>query len=78
MKIVYTKHAEDMIVFRKLRKTDVKKCIIKPDKVLPTRENKKIYLKDFGQNYLKVIVVETEKQLIVITLYWLAKRRLKA
>lgn len=42
-----------------------------------TREDKKIYLKDFGNNYLKLIVSEEDEDRVIVTLYWLAKRRIK-
>ena len=41
------------------------------------KEGKKIYLKDFGKNYLKLVVSEELKDKVVITLHWLAKRRVK-
>lgn len=78
MKIIYTKHAEEMLRFRNISKLLVEKCIRKPDRVLPAREGKKVYLKDFGNNYLKTIVAEDERYIIVVTVYWLAKKRLKA
>ena len=78
MEIVYTKHASEMLALRKIRKTFVAKCVRKPDNILPAREGKKIYLKDFGTNYLKVVVAEEENSLVIITLHWLAKKRLKA
>lgn len=48
-----------------------------PDLILPGNNNKKIYLKDMGVNYLKVIVAKEKKDLTVITAYWFAKARLK-
>lgn len=78
MRSIFTKHAEEMLRFRNISKLLVEKCIRKPDRVLPAREGKKVYLKDFGNNYLKVVVAEEEKHIIIVTLYWLAKKRLKA
>lgn len=78
MKVIYTKHAEEMLKFRNITKSLVDKCVRKPDQVISTREGKKIYLKDFGNNYLKTIVAEEEKYIVIVTVYWLAKRRLKS
>ena len=39
--------------------------------------SKKAYLKDMGKNYLKVIIVEEEGSLVILTAYWFAKTRLK-
>lgn len=78
MKIVFTKHAEEMIIFRHISKTTIRRCLIHPDKILSGKEGKQIYLKDLGQKFLKVIIVEMKDRKVVVTLYWLAKRRLKA
>ena len=73
--IIYTKHALEMLAQRKLKKALADECVKNPDKILSAREDKKIYLKNFGKNYLKLIISEEEKQLVVVTLYWLAKKR---
>ena len=77
MKIVFTKHAKDMLNLRGIKKTQVRKCLQKPDKILPAKFGKKAYLKDFGKNYLKVIVSEEMKNKAIVTLYWLDKKRVK-
>lgn len=77
MNIVYTKHLLESIHLRNIKKELVTICVNKPDKVLPATGNKNAYLKDFGVNYLKVIVAEENSKLIVITAYWFAKARLK-
>ena len=77
MAIVYTKHATDMLTLRNITKDLVEKCIKKPDEILSAREGKTIYLKDFGKNFLKLIVYEEGENMVVITLYWLAKKRVK-
>jgi hypothetical protein len=41
------------------------------------REGKLIYLKDFGKNYLKVILVKENVDFVVITQYWLSKDKFK-
>ena len=73
--IIYTKHALEMLAQRKLKKELADECAKNPDKILPAREDKKIYLKNFGKNYLKLIISEEEKQLVVVTLYWLAEKK---
>ncbi|OGD93081.1 hypothetical protein A2697_02115 [Candidatus Curtissbacteria bacterium RIFCSPHIGHO2_01_FULL_41_44] len=75
MAIIYTRHALEMLVLRKLKKELADKCAKNPDKILPAKEGKKMYLKNFGNNYLKLIISEEGKQLVVVTLYWLAKKR---
>ena len=77
MAIIYTKHAEEMLAFRKIRKEFVEKCLKNPDDKLPAKEGKLAYFKNFGKNYLKVIVSEEGKDLIVVTPYWFAKKKVK-
>ncbi len=76
-RVVYTKHAEEMLVKRNLKKVFVTSCLTKPDKIDHAKENKQFYVKDFGKNYLKVIVSEESNAFIIITLYWIAKDRIK-
>ena len=78
MKIIYTIHAEEMLKFRNIAKSLVDKCIRNPDQIISAREGKKIYLKDFGNKYLKTIAAGEEKHMVIVTVYWLAKRRLKS
>ena len=75
MKIIYTKHAEEMLIFRQISKKIVQECVNNPDEILPAREGKKIYLKDFGKNYLKLVLAHQKDAFIVITTHWLAKKR---
>lgn len=77
MPIIYTKHLIESIDLRNIKKDFVVICVSKPDKILQATGNKKAYFKDFGVNYLKVIVVEEGFDLVVITAYWFAKTRLK-
>lgn len=75
MAVIYTKHATEMLALRNLKKDLADECAKNPDKILPAKEGKKIYLKNFGSNYLKLIIAEEGEQLVVVTLYWLAKKR---
>lgn len=75
MEIIYTKHAEEMIVFRKISKDLVYKCLKHPDKIIPAQQKKLTYLKDYGKKYLKIIVVKEKNRLIVVTAHWLDKKR---
>lgn len=63
-----------MLVFRSISKDLVDKCLKYPDKIVPAKLEKLTYLKDYGKNYLKVIVAKEKNQVIVITVYWLAKK----
>ena len=77
MPIIFSKHAKEMLKQRQIKQILAKNCAYSPDYILPGQENKKIYLKDFGNNFLKLIVAEEGDDKIIITLYWLAKKRVK-
>lgn len=77
IKIIYTKHAQEVLVQRGISKSLVDKTVRKPDFKLSGKEEKKIYLKDWGKNYLKVILATEEKELIIITFYWIDKNRFR-
>jgi hypothetical protein len=66
-----------MLVFRKLNKRLIRKCIKNPSRILPARAGRKIYLKDLGKNFLKLVVSEEGSNLVIITAYWLEKKRAK-
>ena len=42
MTIIYTRHALEMLVLRKLKKELADECAKNPDKILPAREDKKV------------------------------------
>lgn len=75
-KIIYTKHAEDMIGLRKIKRSSVADCLRDPDKTLKSRKERKIFLKNFGKNNLKVVAIENE-EFLVITCHWIAPERIK-
>lgn len=77
MKIVFTKHVLEKLAERRIGKELVESCVENPDFIFPEEEGKKAYLKDIGKNYLKTIVAEEEAELVVVTVYWFAKVRLK-
>jgi len=75
MKIVFTKHSKEMLILRNIKKEYVKSTLTNPDQIRKGKLGKKIYLKDLGKNYLKVIVSVENNNHIVITQYWLDRKR---
>ena len=69
MAIKYTKHAKEMFVLRGIKQSMADETVNSPDRIIPTREKKKIYLKDFGKNYLMLVVSEEMGDKIVVTLH---------
>ena len=66
-----------MLFVRNIKKELANKCVANPDQILIGEGSKKIYLKDFGVNYLKLIVSEENKNKVIITVHWVAKKRFK-
>ena len=77
MKIKYTKHAEEMLAFRKIKSNQVKDTIKNPEIELPGRNEKLVLYKNFGKNYLKVVISKENGSVLVITNHWIAKKRIK-
>lgn len=75
MPIKYTKHAKEMLELRGIKQTMVDETVNSPDKTSTARDGKKIYLKDFGKNYLMLVISEETDDKVVITLHWLARKR---
>lgn len=76
--IIYTKHASEMLAHRGIKQELADQCANNPDITLPTKEGYKIFLKVFGKNYLKLVVSEEMEDKIIITVHWLAKKRVKS
>lgn len=75
MRVTYTRHAREMMSIRNILQTLVEKCIEDPDEILPAREGKKTYLKNFGRNFLRVIAIQENGNSVVITVHWFAKKQ---
>lgn len=75
MALKYTKHAKEMLVLRRIDKKLADQTADSPDKISQAKEGLKIYLKDFGKNYLMLVISEEIGDKIVVTLHWLVKRR---
>lgn len=76
-RIVFTRHAEEMLAVRGITKPMVSSCLMQPTRRVAARNDKQAYLIDFGTRYLKVIVADEKHSFVVVTLYWVAKYRVK-
>ncbi len=77
MKIIFTKHSKEMILHRDIDKKLIRECALTPDMIVDGDDDKKIYLKNFGKNYLKLVIALESNGLVIITAHWLAKKRVK-
>lgn len=66
-----------MLGVRGITKQMVASCLLQPTMRTEAKKDKHAFLKDFGPKYLKVIVADEKDNMVVVTLYWVAKRRVK-
>jgi len=77
VEIKYTKHASEMLAFRGIKKEQVEATIKNPDNRSKGKNGKSVLYKNFGINYLKVVIAEEKDAVIVITNHWIVKKRIK-
>lgn len=68
--IIFTNHAKRKIAQRKLKKTWVEKTTKNPEFVRKGYGNRKLAYRKIGKMYLKVVFVEEEADLIVLTAHF--------
>ena len=66
-----------MLAFRKIKSNQVKDTIKNPEFDSAGRNEKLVLYKNFGKNYLKVVISKENGSLLVITNHWIAKKRIK-
>ena len=70
MEIIFTNHAKYRIKKRKLLKQEVIDAIRFPDKTIK-KHDKYYYQKKLERGTIEVVVEKTEKNLNVVTIFWL-------
>jgi len=75
MKIVYSEHAKEKIEERKISEKIIETAILRPDKILESRFERKIIHKIIGSKLLRVVVKEENDIFIVITAYYTKPER---
>jgi len=73
--VIFTDHAEDMLVERGFKREFITKVILKPDFTEPGEFDVWYAIKKVGHKYLRVVVGGKKKPYIVISLYY--DRRLR-
>lgn len=70
MKIIYSEHAKQNMLERRIPERVVLEALTFPDKLLDSRKSRKIAQKQIGNRLLRIIYKETEKVYIIITVYY--------
>lgn len=66
-----------MLALRNIKKKQVEETIKTTDNRTEGYENKIVLYKNFGNNYLKVVIAKEGNEVVVITNHWIAKKRIK-
>ena len=77
VKIVFSNHALIKISQRKLLKPLVVETIKNPDFIKPSYNFREERYKKIKKNYLKVVLVKEGVLLVVVTVHWVAKFKIK-
>jgi hypothetical protein len=70
MTITYTEHAKQRMQHRNISKTEVEQTINDPYFTVPSRLDRLIVVKKYGDKYLKVICEKSNNKITVVTVYW--------
>jgi len=70
MKIVYSEHARQNMIERRITPTQVEETMLNPEQVVISKKERKIAQKTIGNRTLRVVYKETEKVYIIVTLYY--------
>ena len=75
MKIIYSEHAKQNLLERKIPESYVLETLDYPEKIIVSRKGRKIAQKQIGNRLLRVIYKETEKVYIIVTVYYAKSER---
>lgn len=75
MIFIYTKHANLRIKQRNLSTRQIERTILSPDRTLPSFQKRLLVQKKFGHKTLEVIYRKEGEKIIILTAYWLLRRR---
>lgn len=66
-----------MLTFRRIKRVQVEETIKNPEDKATGESGKDVMYKNFGKNYLKVVISKEKGDVFVITVHWIAKKRIK-
>ncbi len=75
-KIIFSSHSLLKMEQRAISKDKIIKTIEKPDRILPGLANRKSAYRKFGKIYLKVVFVQKNGMVTIITQHWDKKFKL--
>ena len=73
MKNIFSDHAKEQLVERKIPKKIVLETVKNPQKKINSYKNRELRQRKFGSKILEVVIIEEDNSIIIITQYWLEK-----
>ena len=70
MAIDYTEHAKERMKNRGISRSEVEETVLHPYFTVPSRLDRFIAVKKYGDKYLKAIAEKRNDKITVITVYW--------
>jgi hypothetical protein len=70
MALAYTEHAKERMKHREISKSKVEETVNQPNFIVPSRQDRFIAVKKYGDKYLKVICEKSNDKITVVTVYW--------
>ena len=73
MRILFSDHSRDRLLERNINKSDIIEVVNNPDEIVSSSRNRKLYRKRFLNKVLEVVITKEDKNIIIITAYYLEK-----
>ena len=70
MQLLYTRHAKDRIILRKIKEEWIAGAVARPDKLMDAHDGRVQAIKRINGDKISVIYKEEEGVIVVITVYW--------
>ena len=73
MKNIFSDHAKEQLVERKIPKKIVLETVKNPQKKIKSYKSRELRQRRFGDKILEVVIIQEEESITIITQYWLEK-----
>jgi hypothetical protein len=75
MNIIYSDHANEGLIDRKISEWMIEETLFSPDSVVDSKKGRKIAQKIYGNKLLRVVYKKSANAYIVVTVYYSEPRR---
>jgi len=70
MEFIFTHHARERALHRKIKREWIEKALLNPDKSLEVKHGRKKNVKKINDKKISVVHVVEDQKYIVVTTYW--------